>query len=84
MPFTLAVHTPVKDDNGQVRYRRTTPYIRYSNQGVNIFLQQREFYSEGGSPMADVDVPEWVWQQIAKTDPKVLADVGAPERPNVE
>lgn len=79
--FNLRVHEPIRDEDDRVKYRRTTPYIMFSDNGVKVLLQGREFFSEGGSPMADVDVPDWVWDQIRKTNPKCLAETGVPQRP---
>jgi hypothetical protein len=71
MTFTLRVHESVRNNDGNVIGRRENPYLRLSNGGEIVQIQSGEFYGNGGGPIADKNVPGWVWEQIENLPPHV-------------
>lgn len=73
MGMSLQVHRPVRK-KGKVVGMRATPYARLSNDGVKINVQAGQFYAEGGKPWVG-EVPTWVYDQLGKMDPSILAEL---------
>lgn len=79
MGMSLQVHKPVRRKGKEVGMR-ANPYARFSFAGEKIAIQDGQFFAEGGKPWVG-EIPSWVYDQLEKMDPVVLAELKAPERP---
>lgn len=66
---------------------RINPYLRLSvreengNQAV-VYIQEGEFFDAAGKPLpTDDDVPDWVWDELAKVSVEAKKSVGLVKEP---
>lgn len=80
MAFTLEVHQPIHKD-GEVIGIRATPYARLCQGDEKVIIQAGEFYGQGGDPIDEDDVPEWVFDAIDKMSLAAQQDLKVKARP---
>lgn len=73
-PERVHHYQPTPETN-EVRLVKVTPYVRVRNgDEPPLFLQNNEFWSEGGEHIPHANVPGWAWQQAKLCNPVVLKD----------
>lgn len=74
MGFTLTTHAQRKTRGGTVAMVATNPYCRIAANGETYFLQNGQFWSEGGQLIEKP--PEWAIKQADALVAKVKKEVG--------
>lgn len=76
----LNLNTHKREKNPKYGFEESVPvapYVRFSySDSPPIYLQNGTFFSEESGSIEEEDVPGWVWDQLAKTNPEVLKECG--------
>lgn len=77
MSLNLQPHTFRKAKGGGQVLTRTVPYIRLRvGEEPPIFIQGGKFFYEGGSALAEKDIPKWVAGELKKISEQAKREVG--------
>lgn len=60
----------------QFAIKKAQPAIRLSNNGDVVYIQHGKFWTAGGIPLAEKDLPGWAKDELGKCNPKTLAEAG--------
>jgi|TARA_R110000824_G_scaffold11785_7_gene51763 hypothetical protein len=87
MPLQLdKVHVHSRDqETNRMVLLGTNPYIRWVAEGeAPIILQEGVFYSDGGNRILHMDVPSWVWKNVAALSAEAIEKVKLKNIPSKE
>lgn len=60
----------------QFAIKKAQPALRLSSNGEVVYIQHGKFWTAGGLPIPERDLPGWVKDELGKCNPKALAEAG--------